>query len=154
MNTISFSQLCVGDYFTLKNDPSLLKKAEDWQGHPSFYVAEIGDSAVGFSKRMIKRDVDEDWMVGLIPLSSNYGKLILNAASQRWVMKDEAVQFIKNPYYDDEAVEYKDKAGNVIRCLYCTHQLQALGRILGHDEIDEAMLKTSQFLEVCACRVF
>ena len=50
METISFSRLCVGDYFTCGNDPTLFKKAEDYQGHFSFYIINIDSETVTRSK--------------------------------------------------------------------------------------------------------
>lgn len=152
MNTISFSQLCVGDYFTYGNDPTLFKKAEDYQGHFSFYVIDIDDKTVTRSKRMVKRDVNEDWQVNFIMIESKLGKLILDAARQKWMMKDEAVKFDLDPLSGTvwQSVQYSDRAGNNLHGIVCTYQLQALGRALHHEEIDEIMLKNSDFLEVAA----
>lgn len=152
METISFSRLCVGDYFTCGNDPTLFKKAEDYQGHFSFYVINIDSKTITRSKRMVKRDVNEDWQVNYIMFESKQGKLILDAARQKWMVKDEAVKLELDPFSCTiwKSIQYRDKAGNELHGLVCTYQLQALGRAIGLEEIDEIMLKNSDFLEVVA----
>ena len=132
METISFSRLCVGDYFTCGNDPTLFKKAEDYQGHFSFYIINIDSETVTRSKRMVKRDVNEDWQVNYIMF--------------------EEVKLELDPFSCTvwKSIQYSDKAGNELHGLVCTYQLQALGRVLGLEEIDEIMLKNSDFLEVVA----